>query len=155
MPSVKGPKKRKRTGLIIFLVLLGIAILIGGILLAQWFIWNKVKDTIEGGRNQLELAEECRNIELQEQVSELSNGQYKVTLTNILGNKNVKVKLKLLNTLTDFQSGLLDFGDTLAPSETKTNTFDTTVVGANKIEVTPYIVELEGEIMCPTAVSNI
>ena len=158
IPPVRGPKKKSRTGLIIFLVLLGIAILIGGILLAQWLIWNKVKDTIEEGTSQLELASECREVELQAQITEVAGsngGQYELILTNN-GNRNVGVKLVLLNTLTSSTSEVLDFGDFIGASETKTSTLDLTekVIGADKIEMTPYFLnELGEELICPTTVS--
>ncbi|MCK5624802.1 hypothetical protein KAI04_03100 [Candidatus Pacearchaeota archaeon] len=131
------------------LIIIVSVLIILGIILAPYLIWNKVNKTINEGSSSIELSGKCMAVNLQSQVNEIGGGQYEVTLTNY-GIEEVGAKLILLNSLTNSYSEMLDFENILSQLEAKTNTFNINVVGANKLEVAPYFVDdLGEEMICP------
>ncbi len=116
-----------------------------------YLMWNKVKNVVGEGSTQIDLAQECRSVELYAEVSEIGRGQYEIRLINN-GNKNVWAKLVLFN--TNSYSEVLDFGGYVPALTPKTKTLDFEIIGANKIEVTPYFInEFGEESICPTTMS--
>lgn len=129
------------------------------VFVALGIIWIVVRNVIQGGVEQIELAQKCRSINLEAKKIEgdPTGTSYDITLTyGGTGDEIAGVKITLFNTTDDTNSDLLDFTDNMKPLETRTMTgisLDNAVIAADQIEMTAYFEnEAGGEDLCPSSV---
>ena len=116
------------------------------VIVALGIIWVVVKNVINSGVKQVDLATKCRPVEINAvKLAAINNsGNYSVTLSRTgAGEAIAGVKVVISNGTS--YSNVTDFGYALAPLETKTEEIDTNVVNATKIEITPYFKSDLGE----------
>ncbi len=133
------------------------------VIVALGIIWVVVKNVINSGKEQVELADKCRAIELTAITIDDTAGDgsmYDITISRTgAGEEIAGIKIVLANTVDNTYSDVLEFGIALVALETKTatglNLTDSEVVSANKIEMTPYFLSDLGEVqICSTPIET-
>ncbi len=145
--------KKGLSAIIVTLILILLAIVAVGVV---WVVVNNVLKSSEGRVN---LGAACLEIDI-EAVSlvESAGGtgdDYDLTLSRSAGGDAIGgVKVVVFSDTVN--SVVEEFGAVLAPLETKTQPLvDTTVTGANKVEITPYFTDASGNDQdCPTTITK-
>ncbi|MBT4377040.1 hypothetical protein HOD29_06720 [archaeon] len=119
------------------------------VLVAVGIIWGVVNNLLTSTSSKSDVALRCLDVDVQATkvitVNEVngSSNSYNVTLKRTAtGDAIGGVKLVFFN--AGGNTGILDFGSSLAPLETKTATIDAGISGANKIEVTSFFTDDSG-----------
>ena len=155
-------KKKRRTGLIVFIIVLVAVVLVGGYLLTQALLWKKVKDTIEEGSGSVDLSQNCRQVEIQaialEDTSGGSGTSYNLTLKRTGSGDSIEVEgVKAVLFKDNENSGVLDWNYNLEPLRTHTESLSLTtpITNANKVDITVYLINNLGEpMMCPEIITK-
>ncbi len=155
-------KKKKRTGLIVFIVVLVVVLIFAGYLLAQALLWKKVKDTINEGSGQVDLSQNCRQVEIQAiALVDTSGGagtSYDLTLKRTGSGDSIEVGgVKAVLFDDNENSGVLDWNYNLEPLRTHTEslTLTTPLPNANRVKITVYLINNLGEpMMCPETITK-
>ena len=120
------------------------------VIVALGIIWIVVKNVINSGVKQVDLATKCRPVEINAVKISVPNASkpttYALTLSRTgAGDPIGGVKIVLSNGTA--YSNVTDFNYALAPLETKTESLtNTAVTNANKVEITPYFRNDLGEV---------
>lgn len=141
-------KKRGISTIVVTLILVLLSIVAVGI------VWVVINNILESSSGQINTGSAC--LEISVKATKVANTTaagdiYDVTLKRTASGGNIGgVKLVLFNS-TD-NSGVVEFGDTLAVLESKTAevNFLGPITDADKIEVTPYLAEDNGGTACST-----
>lgn len=147
-------KKRGMSAVITTLIIILLVIVALGI------IWVVIRNVIQGGVSQVELAQKCRDIDLtvkKVDVEDAGDGEwddYAITLSRTAGGENSTGVIFVLSNETHY-SEPTDFGYKLTPLATKTNynLDDLNVSNATQIEMTAYFEnDKGGEDLCPNSI---
>lgn len=120
------------------------------VLVAVGIIWAVVRNIVETGTEQIDLAAKCLEIEVTAiaLVNTTDDGlQYDLTLSRGAGGGDIGgVKVVLFNDANENSGAPSDFGAALAELETNTQpiTLTSSVLNADRIEVTPYFTGASG-----------
>ncbi|MEX0920652.1 MAG: hypothetical protein WDZ62_00080 [Candidatus Pacearchaeota archaeon] len=131
------------------------------VLVAVGIIWAVISNVIEGGAEQVELSSLCNQIGFETvRVSpvEGQDGNYSVTLERSSTGEEINGAKVLFFNSSNIASGPLEFGGSLEPLESKTETVDTSqgniVINANRFDIAPYFLDDNGnEQLCPRSFS--
>ncbi len=138
--------KRGLSAVVTTLIIILLAIVLVGI------VWVVVANVVGKGVEQVDLTSRCLSIDFSF-VSVLpvedQPENYLVTLTRSSGGETISgVKLVLFN-LTE-NSGVLEFGGSMGPLDTKSETVEAGILNANRVDLTPYFLdESNREELCP------
>lgn len=131
------------------------------VIVALGIIWVVVKNVINSGVKQVDLATKCRSVEIT--AVKIANttpagGSYNVTLTRTgAGDPIEGIKVTLGNTATNTYSEVLDFTELkiLETSTYATGALTNAVPDANQIKITPYFLsDLGEEQVCQTTTTQ-
>ncbi len=116
------------------------------VLVAVGIVWVVVRGVVDSGAEQIELSSQCLAIDV-EAVSvsavEGEAGNYSITIRRNAGGDEIGgLKIAVFNS-TD-NSGVLDFGAAPSEGETVTQTVDSGITNATKIEYTVFIDSASG-----------
>jgi len=130
------------------------------VIVALGIIWVVIKNVLVRGTEQVELAQKCREIDLEVVKMEDTLGDgtnYDITLKRSGAGETIAgIKILLSNTtdntysdvLTDFDTNIKPLGTAV---ETGIDTSSSPVINANEIDLTPYFKDGAGEEeICPT-----
>ena len=138
---MKGGNMKKRglsavvTTLIIILLVL---VAVGG-------IWVVVNNFIQQGTETITLSQKCLSVQLVALSVVPVAGGYDVAINRKAGGDAIGgVKVNLFNSAGD-NSNVQDFGTVIGELETETRTIATSLVNANRLEYTVYILSDSGE----------
>jgi len=130
------------------------------VIVALGIIWVVIKNVLVRGTEQVELAQKCREVDLEVVKLEDTLGDglsYTITLKRTGAGETIAgVKILLSNTTTNTYSDVLTNFDTdIEPlgtvEETGIDTSGNPVIGANEIDLTPYFKDGAGEEeLCPS-----
>ncbi len=146
-------KKRGMSAVITTLIIILLVIVAMGI------VWVVIKNVIQGGVGQVEIAQKCREIDLSVKrvvVTAAIDGEwddYAITLSRTASGEN-SVGIKFVLSNETHYSNVTDFGYKLTPLATKTNTTidDVNVSNGTQIEMTAYFDnDVGGEDLCPSS----
>lgn len=126
-------------------------------------VWSVITNVTDNAQERTELGQKCLPIDISATKISDVNGDgltYSLTLsrTGAGTNDGVGVKVAFFNDTAN--SNTYDFGIALNPLDTKTNSSlalsaEDVVIGANKVEITPYFVdEAGGEDFCSTTTKS-
>lgn len=134
------------------------------VIVALGIIWVFIKNVLVRGTEQVELAQKCREVDLEVVKLEDTTGDgtsYTITLKRTGAGETIAgVKILLSNTTTNTYSDVLTNFDTdIEPlgtlEETGIDTTGNIVIGANQIDITPYFKDGAGEEeLCPSTVTK-
>lgn len=117
------------------------------VLVAVGIIWVVVRNLIQEGAEQIDVSTKCIAVDVRAVGVVESAGNYSVTLRRFAGGETIGgVKIALFSE-TDNSGVLGGFNESttlLGELETKTDTFTTTVIGANRLEFTIYFLDESG-----------
>lgn len=125
------------------------------VIVALGIIWVVVRNVVQGGARQVELAQKCQEVEVQAVgiANTTANGTgYNLTLHRTgTGDDIGGVKVVFFN--DDTNSEVIQFGEAIGVlgTVTKDLTLTTPVTEANKVEITVWFTsDAGGEDLCPT-----
>jgi flagellin-like protein len=121
-------------------------------IIAVGIIWVVIRNLVEQGSQQIDITTQCASLDVRAvSVVDEGGGNYTVTLTRRAGGGDIGgVKIVIFNQTTN--TGVLDFGQTLKPLETKSKKLTTNVFNASRMEFTPYLLDSSGnEQLCQTS----
>jgi len=117
------------------------------VLVAVGIIWVVVRNLIQGGAEQVDISTKCMAVDVRAVgVVNVTDG-YSVTLRRLAGGEAIGGVKMVLFSETDNSGVRGGFNETdtlLGELETKTETFVTTVIGANRLEFTVYFIHDSG-----------
>lgn len=140
-------KKRDNRGLSDIVTTLIIVLLA---LVAIGIIWVVINNVVQQGSESVEVSAKCIAVDLDAlSVTENPAGTYAVTLKRNAGGEEIAgVKITLFNTVTNVNTGVIEFGDAIGELETSTKTIvtaaPTLVADADKLEYTAYFTDASG-----------
>ncbi len=116
------------------------------VLVAVGIIWVVVRNVVDTGAEQIDITSRCLAVDLEAvSVNPVSGeaGNYTVTLRRSSGGDTISgVKLNMFNSTEN--SGILEFGVSMDALDTTTQTVETGVTNANKLEYTAYFTDASG-----------
>ena len=119
-------------------------------LVAVGIIWGVVGGLLDKNKEKISTSTKCLDVDVQAtKVINLTLTNYSVTLRrSSTGDEINGVKLIFFSDVDN--TGIIEFGEAPSPLETITRSVETDLQGANKIEVTPYFLDTNGnEQLCP------
>ncbi len=139
--GVFSKNKKGISAIIATLIIILLIIVVGGI------IWIVIKDIIQSGAEQVELAEKCRTLEFNNiKVSEKAGGIYTITLTRTgAGTEDPVAGLKITLHNETHNSGILDFDEEFERLETRSKQLETGIINASEMKYTAYFLSDSGE----------
>ena len=134
------------------------------VIVALGIIWVVIKNVLTRGTEQVELATKCRevDIEIVKVTDTLGDGtDYDITIKRTGAGETIAgIKVLLYNTTDNTNSDVLtDFDTDIEPlrtvEETGIDTSSNPVIGADKIDITPYFKDGAGEEeLCPNTITK-
>ena len=153
MKNKKGLSTVVTTLIIILLVLVAVGI-----------IWGVVNNLLGKSKGTIESSTKCLDLEIRATKvvawnATVEEGDYNVTLQRAASGDEGAIYAKLVFYSATGNTGVLDFGVSLLPLETKTEWITSAETGnfttANKVEVTTYYLDESGnEKLCPAGTTS-
>ncbi|MCA9487598.1 MAG: hypothetical protein KC516_01405 [Nanoarchaeota archaeon] len=124
------------------------------VLVAVGIIWGVVSNLLNNSRDRINTSTSCLEIEIKatKVVNTTTGGEQTITLSRTGAGDSGAMLAKLIVYSDANNSAVTNFDEVgFTPLQTKTATFDTGVDNANKVEVTPFYYNEQGEeVLCPT-----
>lgn len=132
------------------------------VLVAVGIIWGVVNNLLGKSKGTIETSTKCLDLDVKAtkviEVNATSDpGVYNVTLQRSASGDDESIYAKIVLYNANGNSGVIDFSQSLLPLETKTVqiTDPSNLTGANKVEVTSYYLDDNGnEKLCPAGTTS-
>jgi cysteine-rich repeat protein len=133
--------KKGISAIIATLIIILLIIVVGGI------IWIVIRDIIQSGAEQIELAEKCRTLEFNNiKVSGSGGGTYTITFTRTgAGTEDPVAGLKITLHNETHNSEILDFDEEFERLKTRSKQLETGIINATQMKYTAYFLSDSGE----------
>ena len=122
------------------------------VLVAVGIIWGVVNNLLSKSKTSIETGTKCLDLDITavKVINTTTSGDYDVTLRRGASGDDEEIYAKIVFYNDSTNTAVLDFTEGLTPLETNTLNMSTELLNANKVEITPYYMDDNGnDALCP------